>query len=271
VPDEGPQLYQVLGAALRDVAQARFMSDLYSRQISYKYEQDPLLRRFPVPRVDLDEVEISLQFAISQVAVDPARHTSRNSAGASLFAQYSIAIVRDVLTLLRSWLPKTKSPPPADSPDFDSRLCSDETLQRLNGRLLQYFDESTDDILNESGALKEDAVVDALTTSPATAVLLQPEVSPVKDRFTDNDWGVILTATHTGFEERVKQLAKEIAGLRNKYPDFKLVVEVDAATLQNVPRPLSTIRIKSSVKNYTWAKVDVDSSDLRHIRTLTPE
>src|SRR6266436_5440059 len=85
VAEQPPELYQLVGAALRDVAQARHMADLFSRQISYCYEKDPVLRRFPVPRVEVDEVEMTFQFLITKVAIDPDRHTSRNSAIGSLF------------------------------------------------------------------------------------------------------------------------------------------------------------------------------------------
>src|SRR5436305_6487719 len=88
------ELYQVVGAILRDVSQARFMSDLYSRQISFSYENDSLLRRFPVPRGEIEEVEFNLPFVIKDVSVDESRHQSRNAAIGRVFDDFSVRIVR---------------------------------------------------------------------------------------------------------------------------------------------------------------------------------
>src|SRR5947208_1547946 len=96
-----PQLYQVIGAILRDVAQARFMSDLYSRQISYSYEGDALMRRFPVPRVEVEQVKFELKLAVAEVRIDEKRKTSRNAAIGRLLDSYSSSIFRLLVTDIR--------------------------------------------------------------------------------------------------------------------------------------------------------------------------
>ncbi len=61
------ELNDVLGAILRDVAQARVISDLYSRNVSLEYQQDDVLSAFPVPRVEITEASIDLKFAVNKV------------------------------------------------------------------------------------------------------------------------------------------------------------------------------------------------------------
>ena len=61
------ELNDVLGAILRDIAQARVTGDLFSRNASLDYQRDELLRSFPVPRVEIKEASIQLRFAVSAV------------------------------------------------------------------------------------------------------------------------------------------------------------------------------------------------------------
>jgi len=68
------ELNDVLGAILRDVAQARVTSDLFSRSVSLDYREDEILSGFPVPRVEVMQATIDLKFAVNDVErreVDP--------------------------------------------------------------------------------------------------------------------------------------------------------------------------------------------------------
>jgi hypothetical protein len=68
------ELNDVLGAILRDVAQARVTSDLFSKNVSVDYQQDEILSGFPVPRVEVVQASVDLKFAVSNVErkdVDP--------------------------------------------------------------------------------------------------------------------------------------------------------------------------------------------------------
>src|SRR3954447_17937882 len=109
------ELYQVVGAILRDVSQARFMSDLYSRQISYIYENDSLLRRFPVPRGEIEEVEFNLPFVIREVSVDESRHQSRNAAIGRTFDDFSLRVVRAGMTPVQDAFDQAVAAIPADA------------------------------------------------------------------------------------------------------------------------------------------------------------
>ena len=70
------ELNDVLGAMLRDIAQARVAADLFSRNVSLDYQKDEVLSGFPVPRVEVTQASIDLRFAVNQVEqrpVDPRR------------------------------------------------------------------------------------------------------------------------------------------------------------------------------------------------------
>ncbi len=84
-----PELHHILGSLFRDVAQSIFTSDMYSRDISRYYEQDALLRHFPVPRTEIDELEVQLRFAIGGIEINPAQTVGRESSAATLFIDFS--------------------------------------------------------------------------------------------------------------------------------------------------------------------------------------
>ena len=85
-------LSQVVGGILKDITQARFTSDAYSRNISRYYEQDPLLRRFPIPRADIEEIEIDLKFSILGMDANPAQSEQREVSLANVFERISTRI-----------------------------------------------------------------------------------------------------------------------------------------------------------------------------------
>lgn len=94
-------LQQVVGAILRDLAKARFGSDLYSRSIARYYENDYLLRKFPVPRSDIEEVEIDLKFSISEIQSSAVNTEGREANVAVLLERAVEELVATFLDLAR--------------------------------------------------------------------------------------------------------------------------------------------------------------------------
>lgn len=271
-----PELYQLVGAALRDVAQARFMSDVFSRQIAFVYERDGVLRRFPVPRVDIDEAEITLHFVIKDVAIDGSRSSSRNATIGSLFDQYSVQIVRETMQLVRE---QTRAATAAAADDsqrasfaaFEKRFLSDENRELLQGRLLQYFNESAERIVSSDCTLDVDAVIADLDSDLSTSVLHQPEVQTLTAQFPNSGWEQVIGDARRRYVDLIGKLATDIAALRDRYPDYRIVIDPSPAGVGVPGMPVSSIKIKSTVRNYKWSKVDVDEADLRNIRSLSPE
>ena len=279
MPEKSPELYQVLGAALRDIAQARFTSDVYSRQISFLYEEDPLLRRFPVPRVDVEEVELTLNFAVQEVAVDPTRHTSSNAAVGSLLGQYAVNIAREDLNQSRALLQKVADDTNAKAEDRAAaqgaikRLFADEVLQNLSGRLLQYFHDTVEDMVIPSGNIDVDTVISDLEKNKVTALAaLKPdEAAELQALWSHLNLPDAPRAWEARLRKSIQDMDGDIADVRGKCPDYNISVSFDIDTLKSLGGAVSSIRVKAAVKNYMWAKVDVDEDNLRHIRTLTPE
>jgi hypothetical protein len=282
------ELNQLIGAILRDVSQARFLSDLYSRQISFTYENDSLLRRFPVPRAEIDEVEFNLPFMVTEVKVDEHRHQSRNAAVGRLFDDYSLRIVRaGLLPVQQAFENATKGLTSADADKpkkavadrFQNKILSDEFRVTLHGRLLRYLNENTEELLSakEDGPFDANkalaqlsGVIDVVRKEPEVVAFESafgpPDASPAV-RLLDDAFG----NAKAGVAEELKQMGTAVNQAYRRYPDYSVQVEIDPAKLQSNSAAASYIKVKAVVKNYRWSKVDVDSKDMRNLRTLVPE
>lgn len=68
------ELNAILGAILRDIAKARVVADVFSREASLAYREDDVLKSFPVPRMEIGQAQVDLAFAVTGVVnpeVDP--------------------------------------------------------------------------------------------------------------------------------------------------------------------------------------------------------
>ena len=129
--------------------------------------------------------------------------------------------------------------------------------------------------------MKVDLVMKDINDYVDKSVFAQPEVRALQGHF-EKDWETFVSAAGSRCEKLVNELAAEIAKLRSKYPDYRISVDPNPV-IQVAPRspwwvwpptpgtPISSIKIKSTVRNYKWSKVDVDDADMRNVRTLTPE
>jgi len=271
------ELYQVIGAILSDITHARFTSDLCSRSISRYYEQDSLLRRFPVPRAEITELEIDLSFALSRVVVDSGRHDARDARISTILENYSSAILRGALNKLKERADKL-SEHPSLTPDqrdavvaFDAKFLSSEYRDLLRSRLLRYFEDNQAKLIDANGRFDVDTALGALKQYTIGLAEETPEIKRLLEILkveVQRAWDDILGDVKT----RLQSMHSEIQEAFISTQEYKVDIEVDASRLAQLPQPtLSSVKIKSVVRNYTWSKVDTDPKDLRAIRRLVPE
>ncbi|MBZ5618745.1 MAG: hypothetical protein LAQ69_08490 [Acidobacteriia bacterium] len=272
-----PELYQIAGAILRDVSQARFLSDMYSRQISFSYENDSLLRRFPVPRAEIEEVEFNLPFIVTEVKADPNRHQSRNAAIGRIFDDYSLRIVRAGLTPVQKafedaakGLTDQQKDKKIAADRFEKLILSDDYRVTLHGRLLRYLNEETEKLLSK----KDDGPFDTGTAldeigKVIAAVKTEPAVAGFSAQVQDLD--AAFKEAGASIAAALTEMAAKVNSAYKKYPDYSVEVDINPQALQGNPAAASYIKVKAVVKNYRWSKVDVDTKDMRNIRTLAPE
>lgn len=261
-----PELHQILGSLFADIAQSVFTSDLYSRDISRYYEQDGLLRHFPVPRTEISELELNLKFAISDIELNPVQGIEREANAATIFLDFSYTLsesfyeaVHDILLELRK----------------QGRLISDEMLKQtsssvntiyLRQDLLRFFQR-------QHGSLIEEGTFQVKKAREEILEILQKGISYlVGEELSDKDKKVLLDdATRSiNLESDLKELIEPLRNAWNRAGDFKMNVEITAEKLGELDtEQLSSVHVRTRVRNYKWLEVEHPGS--RPWWTLNPE
>ena len=256
-------LSQVVGGILKDITQARFTSDAYSRNISRYYEQDPLLRRFPIPRAEIEEIDIDLKFSVLGMEANPAQSEQREVSFADVFERISTRIaVRFKDGLVESV---------RKNANIDEEIKQAAPLHRnriyAQQRVIRFLMNNQGDLFEKGRFAFESA-----------ATRIEKELAELIDDIFERAGGVSVEDRDAVVEECVASMAVEQClreyreGLHAGWSvegDYKVSVEVSAEKLQHLPENLiSTVRIKAAVKNYTWNEIEHEGETWR---SLNPE
>ncbi|MEE4265471.1 MAG: hypothetical protein V2I56_22480 [Desulfobacteraceae bacterium] len=280
------ELHQVIGSILRDITQARITSDIYSRNLSKLYEQDPLLRRFPAPRSEIDEVEIDLKFAISSITYNPSQDENREAMAANIFIKYADHITQtffDGLIDCLETLQKDKKLGAIDTKTsrkiygFEHRIYLKQDVLlyflRHKGNLLQMIKDGgaqkhiKNDILRKRfkkiyrAQLTEKELESTVTFLFQDSMLTEEELNVLAQC-------VFKEHVDEALKNALQEMKKPLQHVWEKEGDQKLSVEVTAEKLMETPESaISTIKIKSRVQNYMWTKIEHEG---KHWRELNP-
>ena len=269
-------LHQILGAILRDLAKARFSADLYSRSIARYYEANDLLRKFPVPRADVDEVEIDLKFSIADVLSSEVNNESQEANSAVLFE-------RTVERLVSTFLKLAYDREQADISLRDTRLKYvtkgfGSNFLRVEARLntLRYFIESYKDLIDDAGNFD---VVRALADleRPFRWALEQfahdgyREDSDLRREMKTALSGITQPVVDTDdIRQAVEAMKEPLKSIWAGNSDSRLEILVEGSQLTQLgDAAISSIKVKAVVRNMIWTEVVVDNYTTRH--ALTPE
>ncbi len=254
------ELTQVLGAILRDVAQSRVLSDTFSRDISIDYANDPILVNFPVPRVEIKQASIQLNFAVNSVEHKPVDTDSlvrvavsrlAGQLGEQVFAR--VVLENPKRDQLEAILKERGLDLPAKLADAaQSAILGDSSA------LAATLQGNPDALLKK---LQADLLA-ALAADEAFYATLR-KVSLVRDL------REIVTSTTTpavaGFVQELKQAVSN-AGTGT----FSVDVAVTRGDLADVPETiLSHVSIVTEIRNYAWT--EVGEVDGQPVRRLQPE
>jgi hypothetical protein len=230
---------ETLGALLRDLAYARVKSDLFSREASLEYLKDPLLRLFPVPRVEMSQAEIEVSFAVKEARQNKPEPRQ---------------IARQVLTAnlpaLRDSLFSVKAGPGTLGELLGARRAAAE--KSADTQLLKVFtdDEAslTAQVMNEPAQLAQSysrAGLAALN-QVAEARKLNLTFGLPQQKEVDKQaalWAKAVNAAAQAELERAQANA------------FELDLAFTREELENVaPHLLARVKLSVSIENYEWAE-----------------
>ncbi|MGD8497954.1 MAG: hypothetical protein PVG82_03540 [Chromatiales bacterium] len=269
-------LQQILGAVLRDLAKARFGADLYSRSISRYYENDYLLRRFPVPRADVEEVELDLKFSIAEIQDSEVNHESQEANSAVLFER---AVERLVSTFLNIAGAREQADPKLRErrTQYVSKGYGSTVLRiEMRQKLLRYFIESFTHFIDDDGNFNVDlAMADlerpfrwAMEQYAHDAYREDPEaIGEMKGALREMIQPVV---DDPEVKKAMAAMGPPLKAIWQGNSDARLEILIEGSQLAQLSEAaISSIKLKAVVRNMIWTEVKVDKYTTRH--ALTPE
>ena len=244
-----PELHQILGSLFSDIAKSVFTSDLYSRDISRYYEQDGLLRHFPVPRTEISELELNLKFAISEIELNPVQGIEREANVATIFIDFSYTLSESLYAELRDILDelpeqdrlKLKSKPEEVEWGVETIYLRQDLLrffQRQHGRLI------------EEGKFQVDKAREEIWE-----ILHKKVYYLVGKELTEEVFRRIKQAIR--LKSDLEALVKPLGFAWNRAGDFRMEVEITAEKLGELgSEQLSSVHVRTRVRNYKWSEVE---------------
>ncbi len=259
-----PGLHQILGSLFADIAQSVFTSDLYSRDISRYYEQDGLLRHFPVPRTEISELEVNLKFAISQIDLNPTEGIEREASAATIFMDFAYTLSECFYEELHEILLGLRKKGRIVSTEMLHETTSGVNTIYLRQDLLRFFQR-------QHGALIENGTFQVKKARAEILEILQRHLNKLLgNELADQKKEMLdqaIKAVH--LDADLKGLAEPLRVAWNRAGDFNMDVEVTAEKLGELESDrLSSVNVRTRVRNYKWSEVEHEG---RRWWTLNPE
>ncbi|MBL4705822.1 MAG: hypothetical protein JKY54_14950 [Flavobacteriales bacterium] len=271
------ELHNVVGAILRDIAQARVTSDLYSREVSRYYEEDSLLRLFPIPRTEIKEVEIDLMFGIKEVKKDMNREQDKHVYVSRIIERYSEKLVVATFDSLRGTDHRRKISKSAPWQDIIAQLDTLDNRSALRFSISTFFD-SNPELLEEQVTTEDtenpdeihynldvDEATDGIMEIVKNTLLASNEIKAV----------IVSENIENSYEGSLKSGLLDILSamdndLKFEVEAYQLEVAVEYEELLELPvSMLSKIKITTEIQNYTWSQVE--EKDNKIVRRLIKE
>jgi hypothetical protein len=260
-----PELHKILGSLFSDIAQSVFTSDLYSRDISRYYEQDGLLRHFPVPRTEISELEVDLKFAIAGVELNPSQSIGREANAATLFIDYSYDLSESFYEELHDTLAALKGQNKNIDDAMLEQAASGVNSIYLRQDLLRFFQR------NQGGLMVEGAFQVKNAREEILEILQSHLDKLLGEGWAEADKKKVFRQVSEAIklEQGLKALVEPMRFAWNREGDFKLDVEITAEKLGELEGDhLSSVHVRTRVRNYKWSEVEHQD---RRWWTLNPE
>lgn len=238
-------LAQFVNALLRDVAKARFGSDLYARDVARYYESDGLLRRFPVPRTEVSEVEFDVKFLVDALQLETTQHELTEATLATIFEPHTDRIAAAIIDAAMSRAGEEER----------RRLGSAPARIDLRQAVLKWLTEHWGRPLDATAKPDVAGAVEALRSEAKKFV--QDELRPKEKERAAAEALADAVAKEVRLEPLLGALRDELERARAHRGDCRVEVVISGDRLQQAQAAaISTIRVKASVRNYVWTQVE---------------
>jgi len=246
------EFQDIVGAILKEIAQARIASDLYAREVSQEYQKDQLLRLFPVPRTEIKDIAIDMRFAITEVDTQQ-RTQNRNLQVYSIISNYANLLATEAVPYLAKSF---------DAKNFEEG--SKITQKDLQAYIHQALLLKKDTYLNAQGVydltIAKEVLQEGLNKYMGTILtLISVDFNTKLENVVEGNLNITLEAMGNALNETFANTSSQV-----------LNIEVAENNLANMPaNMLSSVKITSEVRNYVWT--DIEDEEGNKTKRLIPE
>ncbi len=236
-------LNEYLGAIVAHLSQARVLADLESAKIAMTYAEHDLLRHFSIPRMRIDDVELTIPVAVSELETPDQREVKALDKKLVAALTYS-----EIVTSfgLRSVPPEMSDSVRKDISEPVDRLAA-RMDQDTSENVVREFASSVFEIVDKKGA----GYVERGFVKEENVKRLRENAEPFKARL-------------------AQKLKSELThGTTNSsLGNLKVIVESDKLK-EKSPHTLVTIKMKVSEEALGWERLQDDHGNL--VTKLMPE
>lgn len=245
-----PDLAQLVNALLRDVARARFASDLYARDVARYYEADGLLRRFPVPRPELAEVEFDLKFLVDGFQLEPTQHELAEATRATVLEPYADRITGTIVEAAEAQLGQE----PVERQAWARSVTSASARIDLRQAVLKVL---TDRFGRSTGAPPPDLERIGVALRATARAFVRGHLHPAEAQRAAAEALAESAAGAAHLAPILLALQDELARAAADRGDCRVEVTVAGDRLaQAAAGTISSVRVKAAIRNYVWTQVE---------------
>ena len=257
-------LNDIIGSILSDITSARNTSDLFSRRLVKYYEQDTLLRYFPVPRAEIKDITFEIKFAIEGALIDPAKNSSKKGKISNIIEKYCDDLVFTIGDDIKRYSERnydlTVAAEKFGNLDFTEYLKL-KLVQKVEPEFRNVGEENFGTVIEEITS----AVVPVLKRQipiPDYVTFMAEADEPDPVSFEDYLNGCL--------KKKIALMFDEIVKVNKETNDYRVDLIVEAAKLQELPESaISKMTINSGIRNYNWKKTGEE--DNQPVRKLIVE
>ncbi len=277
-----PKLHQIVGTILRDIAQSRVYSDIYSYEVSVHYEKDSLLRQFPVPRTEITELELDLKFAFSdrlgeaETDQDGIQRIGIFRTQTNFLSRYLLqdAVKYTEQVLGFAWENQHTEKEKANWENLKKALLWKQHENKVQQIIVEYFEQDFKRTEGKSSTLKYDMDVPKAEKELSAKVqeyLYSNDEINKRIEQVDKSKETLSQMIESKIHRDLVKIEEEVEFMMNMVGAASPEVDITVEKLIDLPPEIiSTVKITTGVRNYLWTKIS-DSDDGRPIRKLMPE
>lgn len=277
----------VLGSILRDIGEARVSSDIYARDASFAYQKDPVLRRFPVPRVDISELEVDLKFSISDIKKsneieneDPEINSIKiNQIVNRNFERFGEELAEKNIDIFYRLVNSSveSNTQSNDNPNvdrikelwhaLDTKLNNKNFRERIRMNILDYFTENRETLITDGFIFNYKDAQEPIENIFKVQIYEDEHFGELKNYLSNLSYA---DRIRFNTDNQLKEMRNTILWIGKAGANYELIVETSAERLQNKDKDtVSSLKFSASIKNYVWTQIE--EKDGKVIRQLIPE